>query len=214
MNRLLAVVQARIPRARALEGVPGEHVARAAILVAGFMLAPSILMAAPASTAAAHRRWSTPPATPARAEWNRSFASRRSPASPGSRSCPRRGRPDTARSACAQRRRGRTPRRLPLPGPGRPRHLEGGVLRQERQQRDGPAPQSGSPRRPRSCSIDWPRKGWTAARVKAVTRKLDLRTVRLTASGEREDRGAASSSPSMLLHLLYTTTPDVGRAPS
>jgi ABC-2 type transport system permease protein len=55
-------------------------------------------------------------------------------------------------------------------------------------------------------------EGLDGARVKAVTRKLDLRTVRLTASGEREDRGASFLFAIMLLTLLYTTLPMWGAA--
>ena len=55
-------------------------------------------------------------------------------------------------------------------------------------------------------------EGLDGARVKAVTRKLDLRTVRLTASGEREDRGASFILALMLLTLLYTTLPMWGAA--
>jgi ABC-2 type transport system permease protein len=56
------------------------------------------------------------------------------------------------------------------------------------------------------------REGLDGARVKAVTRKLDLRTVRLTASGEREDRGASFFLALMLLTLLYMTVPMWGAA--
>jgi len=55
-------------------------------------------------------------------------------------------------------------------------------------------------------------EGLDGARVKAVTRKLDLRTVRLTASGEREDRGASFLLALMLLTLLYMTVPMWGAA--
>jgi ABC-2 type transport system permease protein len=55
-------------------------------------------------------------------------------------------------------------------------------------------------------------EGLDGARVKAVTRKLDLRTVRLTASGEREDRGASFILALMLLTLLYMTVPMWGAA--
>jgi len=55
-------------------------------------------------------------------------------------------------------------------------------------------------------------EGLDGARVKAVTRKLDLRTVRLTASGEREDRGASFFLALMLLTLLYMTVPMWGAA--
>jgi ABC-2 type transport system permease protein len=55
-------------------------------------------------------------------------------------------------------------------------------------------------------------EGLDRARVKAVTRKLDLRTVRLTASGEREDHGASFLFAILLLTLLYTTLPLWGAA--
>ena len=55
-------------------------------------------------------------------------------------------------------------------------------------------------------------EGLDGARVKAVTRKLDLRTVRLTAGGEREDRGATFILALMLLTLLYMTVPMWGAA--
>ncbi len=55
-------------------------------------------------------------------------------------------------------------------------------------------------------------EGLDGARVKAVTRKLDLRTVRLTASGEREDRGASFLLALLLLTLLYMTVPMWGAA--
>jgi ABC-2 type transport system permease protein len=55
-------------------------------------------------------------------------------------------------------------------------------------------------------------EGLDGARVKAVTRKLDVRTVRLTASGEREDRGATFVLALMLLTLLYLTVPMWGAA--
>jgi ABC-2 type transport system permease protein len=55
-------------------------------------------------------------------------------------------------------------------------------------------------------------EGLDRARVKAVTRRLDMRTVRLTASGEREDRGASFIFAIMLLTLLYTTLPMWGAA--
>jgi ABC-2 type transport system permease protein len=55
-------------------------------------------------------------------------------------------------------------------------------------------------------------EGLDGARVKAVTRKLDLRTVRLTAGGEREDRGASFILALLLLTLLYMTVPMWGAA--
>jgi ABC-2 type transport system permease protein len=55
-------------------------------------------------------------------------------------------------------------------------------------------------------------EGLDGARVKAVTRKLDLRTVRLTARGEREDRGASFILALLLLTLLYMTVPMWGAA--
>jgi len=48
--------------------------------------------------------------------------------------------------------------------------------------------------------------GLDAARVKELTRELDLRTVRLSASGEREDRGMAMLFAVILMMILYTST--------
>jgi ABC-2 type transport system permease protein len=47
--------------------------------------------------------------------------------------------------------------------------------------------------------------GLDAARVKELTRELDLRTVRLSAAGEREDRGTAMLFAIILLMILYTS---------
>ncbi len=49
-------------------------------------------------------------------------------------------------------------------------------------------------------------------RVAAVTRKLDLRTVRLTASGAREDRGGTFVLAMLLLMMLYSTVAMWGAA--
>jgi ABC-2 type transport system permease protein len=47
--------------------------------------------------------------------------------------------------------------------------------------------------------------GLDAARVKELTRELDLRTVRLSTTGEREDRGTAMLFAIILLMILYTS---------
>jgi ABC-2 type transport system permease protein len=47
--------------------------------------------------------------------------------------------------------------------------------------------------------------GLDAARVKELTREVDLRTVRLSASGDREDRGAAMLFAIILMFILYTS---------
>ncbi len=47
--------------------------------------------------------------------------------------------------------------------------------------------------------------GLDPARVKDLTKHLDLRTIRLSASGEREDRGAAFFLAIILLMILYTS---------
>ena len=46
---------------------------------------------------------------------------------------------------------------------------------------------------------------------KAVTRRLDLKTMRLSAAGEREDRGAGFFLSIILLMILYTDRRHVGR---
>ena len=48
-------------------------------------------------------------------------------------------------------------------------------------------------------------EGLDGARVKSLTRKVGLRTIRLTATGEREDRGGSFILALMLFTLLYTT---------
>jgi len=49
-------------------------------------------------------------------------------------------------------------------------------------------------------------QGLDPARVKRLTRKLDLKTIRMSASGgEREDRGASALLSVILLMMLYTT---------
>jgi ABC-2 type transport system permease protein len=55
-------------------------------------------------------------------------------------------------------------------------------------------------------------EGLDGARVKALTRKLDLRRIRLTATGEREDRGQSFLLAMMLLTMLYTTVAMWGAA--
>ncbi|HUG54454.1 MAG TPA: ABC transporter permease [Vicinamibacteria bacterium] len=55
-------------------------------------------------------------------------------------------------------------------------------------------------------------EGLEGARVRALTRKLDLRTIRLTAGGEREDRGQSFILALLLLTLLYTTVAMWGAA--
>jgi ABC-2 type transport system permease protein len=47
--------------------------------------------------------------------------------------------------------------------------------------------------------------GLDAAKVKELTKELDLKTIRLSASGEREDRGAAVLLSLILLMILYTS---------
>ena len=47
--------------------------------------------------------------------------------------------------------------------------------------------------------------GLDPARVKDLTKELDLKTIRLSASGEREDRGAAFFLSIILLMILYTS---------
>ncbi len=48
--------------------------------------------------------------------------------------------------------------------------------------------------------------GLDPARVKDLTRELDLRTIRLSATGEREDRGMATIFAVILMMILYTST--------
>ena len=48
--------------------------------------------------------------------------------------------------------------------------------------------------------------GLDPARVKDLTRELDLRTIRLSATGEREDRGMATIFAVVLMMILYTST--------
>ncbi len=47
--------------------------------------------------------------------------------------------------------------------------------------------------------------GLDPARVKDLTKELDLKTIRLSATGEREDRGAAFFLSIILLMILYTS---------
>ena len=47
--------------------------------------------------------------------------------------------------------------------------------------------------------------GLDAARVQSLTRKLDLKPIRVSATGEREDRGVGFVFSSLLLVMLYTT---------
>ncbi|HEY3121741.1 MAG TPA: ABC transporter permease [Vicinamibacteria bacterium] len=55
-------------------------------------------------------------------------------------------------------------------------------------------------------------QGLDAARIRQLTRRLDLRTIRLTESGEREDRGAAAVFSVILMMMLYTTVLMWGQA--
>jgi ABC-2 type transport system permease protein len=55
-------------------------------------------------------------------------------------------------------------------------------------------------------------EGLDGARVKALTHRLDLRRIRLTSSGEREDRGQSFLLAMMLLTMLYTTVAMWGAA--
>jgi ABC-2 type transport system permease protein len=55
-------------------------------------------------------------------------------------------------------------------------------------------------------------EGLDASRVKALTMKLDLRRIRLSATGEREDRGQSFLLAMMLLTMLYTTVAMWGAA--
>ncbi|HSB61394.1 MAG TPA: ABC transporter permease, partial [Vicinamibacteria bacterium] len=54
--------------------------------------------------------------------------------------------------------------------------------------------------------------GLEPERVRDLTRKLDLRTIRLTAGGEREDRGASAIFSIVLMMMLYTTVLMWGQA--
>jgi ABC-2 type transport system permease protein len=54
--------------------------------------------------------------------------------------------------------------------------------------------------------------GLDPTRVGALTRKVDLRTVRLTEGGEREDRGAAAVLSIVLMMILYSTVLMWGQA--
>jgi ABC-2 type transport system permease protein len=55
-------------------------------------------------------------------------------------------------------------------------------------------------------------EGLDASRVKALTQKLDLRRIRLSPTGEREDRGQSFLLAMMLLTMLYTTVAMWGAA--
>jgi ABC-2 type transport system permease protein len=54
--------------------------------------------------------------------------------------------------------------------------------------------------------------GLDPARVRDLTRKVDLRTIRVTEGGEREDRGATMIFAIVLLMILYTTVLMWGQA--
>jgi ABC-2 type transport system permease protein len=54
--------------------------------------------------------------------------------------------------------------------------------------------------------------GLSGDKVAAFTRKLDMRTVRLTASGAREDRGGTVALAMLLLMMLYSTVAMWGAA--
>jgi len=54
--------------------------------------------------------------------------------------------------------------------------------------------------------------GLDGGRVKALTRRLDLRKIRVTATGEREDRGQTFLLAMLLLTMLYTTVAMWGAA--
>lgn len=56
------------------------------------------------------------------------------------------------------------------------------------------------------------RAGLAGDKVAALTRKLDLKTVRLTASGAREDRGGTVALAMLLLMMLYATVAMWGAA--
>ncbi len=54
--------------------------------------------------------------------------------------------------------------------------------------------------------------GLDAGRVKALTRKLDLKTLRVSATGQRVDRGAGFLFSTLLMLMLYTTVLMWGQA--
>jgi ABC-2 type transport system permease protein len=54
--------------------------------------------------------------------------------------------------------------------------------------------------------------GLDTTRIRALTRKIDLTTIRVTAAGEREDRGATMIFSIVLLMILYTTVLMWGQA--
>jgi ABC-2 type transport system permease protein len=54
--------------------------------------------------------------------------------------------------------------------------------------------------------------GLDAARVRDLTRRVDLKTIRVTEGGEREDRGATMVFAIVLLMILYTTVLMWGQA--
>lgn len=54
--------------------------------------------------------------------------------------------------------------------------------------------------------------GLDPARVEGLTRRIDLKSVRLSASGAREDRGATLIASMLLMMLLYTTVAMWGAA--
>jgi ABC-2 type transport system permease protein len=54
--------------------------------------------------------------------------------------------------------------------------------------------------------------GLDPVKVRDLTKKVDLKTIRLTAEGEREDRGAAALFSITLLMMLYTTVLMWGQA--
>lgn len=54
--------------------------------------------------------------------------------------------------------------------------------------------------------------GVDPARLENLTRRLDLKTIRLSASGSREDRGAATLVSIVLMMMLYTTVIMWGQA--
>ncbi len=56
------------------------------------------------------------------------------------------------------------------------------------------------------------RDGLDAGRVKALTRKLDLKTVRVSATGQRVDRGVGFLFSTILMMMLYMTTLMWGQA--
>ena len=79
------------------------------------------------------------------------------------------------------------------------------VLRQERQQLQRPAQHRGHGGRGAREPAPGGRRAWTRARVKSLTRELDLKTIRLSETGEREDRGAAIFLALILLMILYAS---------